>query len=391
MTMAAFQMAPPPAGHSRMARVAAFHSMKDAEPHWRKLLSSSPLVTPYQSFELLDAWLSSIGKSEGVSPLVVVAFDADDHPLAVLPLAVSRENGARVARFIGGKHTTFNMPIWDRAFASTATSADVSAILDAVSQDGVDVAALTQQPASWGGIANPLAALASHPSTNRCPMMTMPRGGKPEDRITTATRRRLRNKERKLQALPGYRYVIASTDDEITRLLDLFFVVKPLRMALSKLPNIFTDESVKTFVRNACLARLPNGERAVKIHALECDEEMISIFACVTDGERFSTMFNTYTVSENARYSPGLALLRSMIDQYAEQGYTSFDFGIGFDEYKTVFCKQDAPLVDSYVSFTARGRLAAFGMTSLTHAKRLVKQNPAILQMAQMLRNALNR
>jgi hypothetical protein len=30
-------------------------------------------------------------------------------------------------------------------------------------------------------------------------------------------------------------------------------------------------------------------------------------------------------------------------------------------------------------------------MSSLTHAKRLVKQNPTLMQMAQLLRNAIHR
>jgi CelD/BcsL family acetyltransferase involved in cellulose biosynthesis len=102
-------------------------------------------------------------------------------------------------------------------------------------------------------------------------------------------------------------------------------------------------------------------------------------------------MFNTYTISDNARYSPGLILLRDMIDHYADLGYTSVDFGIGSDEYKRTFCKDDEPVFDSFIPLTARGRLTAFGLSSLTHAKRLVKHNPALMHMAQLLRNAVSR
>jgi len=40
-------------------------------------------------------------------------------------------------------------------------------------------------------------------------------------------------------------------------------------------------------------------------------------------------MFNTYTISGNSKYSPGLILLRNIIDHYADRNYTSFDLGIG--------------------------------------------------------------
>ena len=60
-------------------------------------------------------------------------------------------------------------------------------------------------------------------------------------------------------------------------------------------------------------------------------------------------MFNTYTMSEAARNSPGLVLIRNMIDHHARLGCTSFDFGVGTDDYKLQFCKDDRqPLFDSY-------------------------------------------
>jgi len=380
-------------GAGRITRVEVLRDMAAAEIRWRMFENDGYLATPYQRFELLSAWQQTIGRDEGATPFVVVAYDSDEQPLMLLPLVVNREHGAKVARFIGGKHPTFNMALWQRGFVEAATRDDVDTILAAIHDqpEHVDVLAFAQQPERWRGIVNPIAAFSGQPSTNPCPLMTMVPGCKPEDRISTSTRRRLRNKERKLQALPGYRYLVATTDDDINRLLDAFFAIKPQRMALSKLPDIFSDAATVAFVRQACLARLPDGSRAIEVHALECDSEVISIFACVADGERFSTMFNTYTISENARYSPGLILLRYMIDHFAERGYSSVDFGVGSDEYKLTFCKDNEPLIDAYIPLTALGKLSAIGMSSLTHAKRLVKQNPALMHMAQLLRNAVSR
>lgn len=394
MTMvAAFQTVGACSGTSRIARVDVIRSMAAAEASWRAMEAVSPLATPYQSFELLKAWQTTVGEHEAAAPFVVVGYDTRNRPLMLLPLAVGRENGVNVARFMGGKHPTFNMPLWQNSFAADATAGDVDAIVDAIrsAADGIDVLALTQQPTHWRGVPNPFTRLAGQPSINPCPSMTMPQNSKPEDRVSTSTRRRLRNKERKLQALTGYRYSVAESDSDIDRLLNAFFIVKPQRMALSKLPNVFADDATKKFIRDACLARLPNGRRAIELHALECDDEMISIFACAADGQRFSTMFNTYTISENARYSPGLILLRDMIDHYGELGYTSYDFGVGSDEYKMTFCKEAEPLVDSFIPLTARGRFAALAMSSLNHAKRLIKQNPALMQMAHTLRNTIHR
>ena len=99
-------------------------------------------------------------------------------------------------------------------------------------------------------------------------------------------------------------------------------------------------------------------------------------------------MFNTYTLSENSRHSPGLVLMRNIIDHYAGQGYRALDLGIGSDEYKRVFCKDDEPIFDCFIPLTSRGKLAAAAMSGINRAKHLVKHNPGLLQMAQRLRSA---
>jgi CelD/BcsL family acetyltransferase involved in cellulose biosynthesis len=394
MTMAATlesRSAPLRAGSGaiEVGRVDVIRNMTEAESVWRSCECIRYLTTPYQRFDLLNAWQRNVGAHEGVTPFIVVVRDRDGDALLVLPLAIKRENGACVARFLGGKHTTFNFGLWRKDFATEITKDDIDVILAAIAANGVDVLAATQQPRHWRGIANPFLAYHSQLSPNDCPLLRLAPIAKSEENISASFRKRYRNKARKLQTLPGFRYYVALSDEDITRLLDRFFIIKPQRMAAQNLPNIFADPGVESFVRDACLAKVSGSERAIAIHALECNEEMLAIFAGVADDRRFSMMFNTYTMSENAKQSPGVVLLCCIIDSYAAQGYTDIDLGIGAEDYKRQVCKDDEPIFDSFIPLTARGRLAALGMSSLTHAKRIVKHNPALMQMAQRLRAML--
>jgi CelD/BcsL family acetyltransferase involved in cellulose biosynthesis len=377
---------------SKASRIAAVDIVSDlgkAEAVWRELESRHITHTPYQRFDFLASWQRQVGEREGASALIAIARDAERRPLALLPLASFRKFGVTIASFMGGKHSTFNMALWDRDFAAGATEADMAALMAGISEhSGADLLALYQQPKTWLDLPNPLALLPHQPSANDCPLLVMEPGADPSTRISNSFRRRLKGKERKLTPQP-VRYYIAGEDADITRLLDWFFQVKPLRMAEQKLPNVFADPGIEDFVRAACLARLDGGGRAIDIHALECGDEVIAIFAGVADGHRFSMMFNTYTMSGNAKYSPGLILMRDIIDHYAANGYRALDLGIGSDDYKRLFCKNDKPIFDSFVPLTARGRMAASVMSGLNRAKRMVKQNPALFEMAQKLRGAL--
>jgi CelD/BcsL family acetyltransferase involved in cellulose biosynthesis len=374
----------------RLAGVEILRDLTEAEAIWRGLEAQRYFATPYQRFDLLSGWQREVGERESLRPFIVVGYDAQRRPLLLLPLALRRHHGVRVACFMGGRHTTFNMALCDRDFAATASAADVAALLSAIRQrSAVDVLALTQQPRRWRDLPNPMAMLPNQPSINDCPVLTMVPGAPAVARISHSIRRRLKAKERKLQALPGYRYRVATTEPDIDRLLDWFFRVKPLRMASQKLPDVFREPGVADFIRSACHLPGVDGSRIIDMHALECDDEVIAMFAGVADGDRVSMMFNTYTTSERARHSPGLILIRHIVDHYAERGFRVLDLGIGSDDYKRQFCKSNEPIFDCFIPLNARGRLAAAAMSGINRAKHAVKHTPALLHMAQRLRGTL--
>src|ERR1700710_2851907 len=145
---------------SRIVSVELVGDMRAAETVWRGLEQSNQLSTPYQRFDFLSAWQRQVGEREGIRPFIVIAYDKERQPLLLLPLGVKRESGARVARFLGGKHATFNMALWDRDFASGAARADLDALVSGIRSHGqADVLALTQQPQRWVDLPNPFALL----------------------------------------------------------------------------------------------------------------------------------------------------------------------------------------------------------------------------------------
>jgi CelD/BcsL family acetyltransferase involved in cellulose biosynthesis len=374
----------------RIAAIDIVEDLSQIEQVWRALEHRHHLSTPYQRFDLLNAWQHQVGSNEKWQPYIVVAYDRDRRPLLLLPLALICQQGLRTARFMGGKHSNFNMGLWDRNFAAEATRGDLSALLSGLRKRGdLDLLALRQQPMRWRDLLNPMALLPNQASANDCPLLIMPPGATSAALIGNSFRRRLNGKERKLQKLSGYRYHIAVTDTEINRLLDWFFATKPRRMAEQRLPNVFAEPGVEQFIRDACRATLPGGGRVIDIHALDCDEEVIALFAGVADGYRFSMMFNTYTMSGHSRYSPGLILARRIVDHCAESGYREVDLGIGADDYKRFFCKSNEPIFDSFIPLSIRGQFAAAAMSAATRAKYMVKHNQTLLGTARHLQRAL--
>ncbi len=371
------------------ARIEILDDLSAAEPLWRRLQREDALATPYQSFDLLAAWQRQVGARTGVTPFIVVGFDAGGSPAFLLPLGRTRLGPLGVVSYLGGKHVNFNVALWRRDIVSDATADDVHAIVDQIgAQKGVDICNFLRQPRSWEGIANPFALLPHQASPSDSLRLTLSAPGEQLIKmvLSPAMNGRLRTKKRRLQRLPGYRYLHATTAADVDRLLDAFFPLKAAHMAAQALPNIFAEPGNEDFLRQSCHQGLAAGKLLIEMHALEASGELLALFAGISDGRRFSGMFNTYTLSDHARQSPGLVLLTHIIANLADRSVQSFDLGVGEARYKTFFCKEPEALFDSFLPLTPLGRLAAIAAREGSRMKRQIKQSRALWSLVQTLR-----
>ena len=375
--------ASPAPADGRIARFAVFNEMSKAEAPWRALEraieSGGALVTPYQRYDFLALWQQHVGQAAGVTPFVVVGFDTAGEPMFLAPLGRRKSGPFTVVEFLGGKHVNLNFALWRRDAATSVTADDLASFvrrLAAVEKD-VDVLALRNQPEHWGDTANPFALLSKQPSPSNCPRLPLGGSGAEviERQISSSLRGRLRNKERKLQKLPGYRYLRATNAGEVDRLLAAFMVQKSARFSEKGMDNVFAEPGVEAFLRASCHQGLGAGAPVIEIHSLVTDEEVLALYAGVNDGKRFSGMFNSYTLSENARWSPGLILLLHMVTDCADRNLGMFDLGIGEAHYKELICPSNEKLFDSFMGLTPRGSLIVFAMQTALRVKRAIKHN----------------
>jgi CelD/BcsL family acetyltransferase involved in cellulose biosynthesis len=372
-----------------LARVAVIEDMTAAEPFWRHLENGRSLFTPYQRFDLLDAWQRHVGASVGVTPFIVIGFDQAGEPLFLWPFGRTRKGPLKVVRFLGSKHANFNMGLWHRDIPAAITARDLHDAFNRIAAvgPGIDLLALFCQPPHWDGIANPFGLLPRQASVDMSARLELPGTLDAINHVlSTSMRSRLRGKERKLQSLAGYRYLQAATAADVDRLLDSFFALKSAHMAAQGVGNVFAEPGVAEFLREASHRNLANGRPLIEIHALEGGGEVLALFGTIVDDYRFSSMFNTYTLSDNSRHSPGLILLTYMVNEAAARGVSSFDIGVGQARYKSFFCREPEPLFDTFLPLSSRGRLAAAAFGATFAAKRVIKQNPTLWSAVQAVR-----
>lgn len=372
-----------------IVRYEMYDGMAAAEPVWRRLEGADPWSTPYQRFDLLSAWHRHAGARDGVAPCILVGLDRTGEPAVLWPLGLKRFGPVGVAEFLGSTHCNFNLPLCRRDVATAMSDTDLGDMLARFSAHGVDVLRLHRQPESWGGIANPMMRLAHQPCADQALRLTLhgPAEAALANALSASMHSKLRRKEKPLKRLAGYRYLRAREAADVDRLLDRFFPLKATHMAANGIPDVFSDTGVQAFVREACHTGLAAGRPPFELHALETDNELLALYGAVNGGKRSSLVFNTYTQSDRARYSPGLILIMHIVGAIADRGFTSFDLGVGTESYKQFFCREPEPLFDSYLPLTPLGRLAAPTLRAVGAARRTVKTTPALWSAVRFARS----
>lgn len=380
-------------GRVDVAHIDQFDSFEAARPVWERLAAADTVVTPFASLPWLSAWQHAVGEGQGLRPLIAVGRDDHDAPLFLLPLAFGRGRGLTTARFFGSSHSHLNMGLWRRDLAAAMTAELLRPVLaEIANKNRIDLFMLRNQPFAWDGCANPFALLAHQRVADDVYRLDFHgRNGEQviKARLKPNMRGLLKNKERKLEKLDGYRYFRAATADEVDRVLDAFFVQKAAQFAERGVRDVFAEPGMDEFLRAACKTGLTEGHPAIELHAIEGGGEVLALLGGAAGRQRFAAMFNSYTLSEHGRWSPGLIIITHVIRACADRGLDSFDLGAGFAPYKWFFCKDVDPLFDSFLPFSAAGRTAALACRSGFALKRWIKTTPPVWNAIQTVRKML--
>ena len=138
-----------------------FDRLADAREDWTVLRETAD-VSPYQNYDFVAAWFETIGRARALEPMIVVARRSDGRPLALFPLATREAAGLRVAEFLCGRESNFNIGLFH-----PGGGLDWRGLLLAAARGRPkppDLLYLRNQPRGFGAFENPLLGRDACPS-----------------------------------------------------------------------------------------------------------------------------------------------------------------------------------------------------------------------------------
>lgn len=343
---------------------------------------------PAQSPEWVAAWIDA-SKPDAL----LATLSANGRPVMSIALEVVREGPFRIARFLGGKHANGNFPATDKNWLAAAKADDIGVLIHSIgkARPDIDLVAFDRLIRDLKGLPNPLLKLRSTPSPNVALAVDLDGGF---ERVLTRTsgkkkRKRHRSQERKYDALGGARRTMATTTAEANAMLDAFYAMKEQRFGAMGITDVFADTNVRSFFRKLFVGALARENPSFVLHGLEVGGKYRAVTGSSRAGNRLVCEFGAISDDELAYASPGEYLFFDNISEASSQGFGVYDFSVGDEPYKRQWCDLEIQHADVLVPLTAKGRIYALGLRSLSRAKATVKNNDRLWALIKRLRSGM--
>ena len=367
-----------------------FTDLGQVESLWRDF-EADAVMTTYQRFDFLDAWMAHVGRREDVSPFVVVG-SLDGKPAFLWPFGLTSQGPWRIARWLGGKHANYNLGLYAADVMDRLDGETLQALLEKAANlaGRIDAFELFNQPESWMGHKNPFLQLPHQPAPSFAYSLTLEEDFENvvKGQRRSKARKKLRWQDRKLAEVGGYKCVTIDDPVEAHRVLTVFAEQKAKRFAELGMKNAFGEPGVLDFFHELIERSVSNNVPVLKMAYLEVDGKIRSTYGGGICRGRYSAYFNSIAMDDLTKYSPGELLLSHVIKYCCDSKLDWFDLGVGEAQYKRAWCDTTDPMFDAFVPITSSGHVLVSLQGLRQRVKRSIKQNPVTWAMVQKLRKA---
>lgn len=345
----------------------------------------SALFAPAQSAGWILNWAEQVGPD-----LLIATLSAEGRPVFSLALEVTAKGPYRVARFMGERHANGNFVAVDPQWLARADIPAIRSLLATIAKarPDIDLVALERLLPDLDGVTNPLALLDHFASPNLS--LAVDLGGGFDALLLRASGKRKRKKHRsqmrKFEAVGSHRRIEARTADEVDTLLDAFFEMKEFRFRKMGISNVFGDEPVRAFFRALFTHALAEDKPSFVLHGLEVAGKLRAVTGSSRSGKRLICEFGAIAEDDLGNTSPGDFLFFDNIQEACETGFAVYDFSVGDEPYKRLWCDIETQHFEVLVPLTLKGRALAVTLRQGARFKAFIKNSPTIWKLTKMLR-----
>jgi CelD/BcsL family acetyltransferase involved in cellulose biosynthesis len=344
---------------------------------------------PFQCADILELQWDAFFSTGTAQPLFIAILGHRDEPLALVPLSIEddhhyfgRMKPVRVLKFLDGGFCDYNAPVlfppaadWDIGTARMIWTG-LRKVLPAF-----DISIFEKMPDQVADLPNPFSLFKTKHSveSGHAAQLTgnwADFSGKLPSRHSWRTRR--------FQALGPPSFEVAETAEQYDLFTEALIRQKRRRQFETGGRGAYGEHSPRVrYLTGARRLIYPSGP--ICMFALRINDVIVAtVFGLLLErwfiGESFG-----YEGGDWRAYSPGHLLLNKVVEWCFDKGVSVFDFGIGDEPYKNLYCDAVISLGEAKIPTTIRGRVMLCSSTLATQARERRARSREEMGQAQTL------
>ncbi len=360
-----------------------YDSFDDVEDQWLQAQAGGSCYG-FQCLDWLKTWYNHIGQYLNVRPVFVVTTDDRNRPWMLSPFSIRTVNGSRVLSWLGGDETDFHAPLLGPAYDHDCDAAAFQVLWRQTIRllPRVDVVHFDKQPECIGDFANPFMHLpVRHHAMNHTVALAEPWMVFRDRRLPAKARADSRRRRRRLEEKGAVSFRIAASAAEADTITATMIRQKSRRYIQTGVLDMFTVSPFRRFYRSLAEQYAASGR--IHVSALYCGNDMVATHWGMVHRDRFYHIMPAYDADGYGRFAPGRLLLEQLMEWCCNKGLRVFDFTVGDEGYKRLWCDTTYPLYEYIEAVRDRGRLYVLRNDVVNK----IREAPALHRVITRLRN----
>ena len=353
-------------------RISVEHRFDTSEAAWHSLEANAE-TTLFQTWKWQKTWFDTVGAARGDRPAIVIIRDGDDTPLGLLPVAIRRRRGCRVASWLAEPFLDYGMPILTRSFHEAVPGEAFGDLWQRVVRTvPADVIRLNKMPARVGSAINPLCAALPVVEedvawycdlANHADLASLQRAHRTAKSLSTE-----RRKARRLGEIGPVRVAVPTSIEEAEVVIDALIAQKVAQLRARGIGSIYDDANYRNFMLHLWQSSDPL--LRIDLRALWVGDEVAAVHWGAIHGDRYYFLLPSRHLGHLSRFSPGNELLNALLSHSLAEGLSVFDFGLGDESYKQKYATGSTTLYRYTGACSVVGRLALDAIAAARTARR---------------------
>lgn len=338
----------------------------DLELLWRSLESSSkPYV--FQTYDWNVYWFSRVAMGGDCTRPCIVVVSTNSKPVALFPFGITVQWGFRKIEFLGGYLSDYNSPLFDKSVLTVEVLGELWQDVERILPN-YDLLNFSRMPMLYGKKQNPIVDVLAASYESTAYSADLADGWEVfQNRLPLRFKKDNARMRRRLSEVGALEFKVIDEDSQYSRVMDQLLKLKERRYIETGVRNILRKRNIRRFYEES----MELTSLSVKTHlaGLFLNGDLIAGHWGLLYDNRYYYLVPSYASGEWSKYSPGRLLLENLVEWSAQQGVKTFDFTVGGESYKNIWCDREMSLYRARKAKTLRGYLLLFWLNLIDSAK----------------------